>query len=64
MKSTLIVIVITFIMFSCKPAGNKYVYPQDESISTNNGMPRKRFINYFPITSSMLILLLPMIRFM
>ena len=39
-------------MFSCKPAANKYVYPQDESISTNNGMPRKRFINYFPITSS------------
>jgi hypothetical protein len=48
---TLIGLVIVFTMFSCKP-GSKYVYPQDENISSNNGIPKKRSINYFPITTS------------
>ena len=56
MKPTLkklffICLVMAVILSSCKNTP-KFSYSQDESISSNVGVPKKAFINYFPIIES------------
>ncbi len=50
-KFTIICLVVALTLSSCKHS-SKYVYPQDEDISSNVGIPKKAYINYFPITAA------------